>query len=73
MAMRVQSVVVCSGPDCGWGRYLPYLRSPLNDCCAEFREHCIESHGLKPYDIEAYVHVDLIKYSLTLLIQECGN
>jgi len=74
MSMRVQNVVVCSSPDCGWGRYLPFLREALlNDCCAEFREHCIESHGLKPDDVEADVHLDLVRYTLTLLKQECGN
>jgi len=45
----------------------------LNDCCAEFREHCIESHGLKPDDVEADVHLDLVRYTLTLLRNECVN
>ncbi len=71
--MGVQDVLVCSSPDCGWGRYLPYLREALlNDCCAEFREHCIESHDLKPDDVEADVHLDLVEYTLTLLKQNVG-
>jgi hypothetical protein len=74
MGMRVRDVVVCSSPDCGWGRYLPDLSEVLlNDCCAEFREHCIESHDLKPYDVEADVRLDLVECTLTLIKQECGT
>ncbi len=64
-------IVVCSSPDCGWGRYLPDLSEALlNDCCAEFREHCIGSHDLKPYDVEADVRLDLVECTLTLIKQE---
>jgi hypothetical protein len=74
MAMRVRNHVICSSPDCDWGCYLPDLREGLlNECCVEFREHCIESHGLKADDMEANVHLDLIEYTLTLLKQECGT
>ena len=74
MGMRVRDVVVCSSPDCGWGRYLPDLSEALlNDCCAEFREHCIGNHGLKPDDVEADVRLDLVECTLTLIKQECGT
>jgi len=74
MGMRVRDVVVCSSPDCGWGRHLPDLSEALlNDCCAEFREHCIENHGLKPDDVEADVRLDLVECTLTLIKQERGT
>jgi hypothetical protein len=65
--MRALDHVVCSSPECDWGCYLPDLsENRLNDCCADFRWHCIEKHGLNPEDTEVYVHIDLIYYTLTL-------
>jgi hypothetical protein len=66
--MRVCEHIVCSGPDCGWGWPLRELsESPIRKCYEEFRQHCIETHGLDPNDPEANVHLDLVKYTLTLL------
>ena len=66
MAVHVRNHVVCSSPDCDWGCYLPDLIR-LNDCCADFRWHCVEKHGLNPDDREVYVRIDLVEYTLTLM------
>ena len=68
MSMLVRNYVVCSSRNCDWGFYLPDLaESRLNDCCADFRRHCIEHHGLRPDDAEAYAHLDLVEYTVMLL------
>jgi hypothetical protein len=59
---------VCGFPDCEWGCAVPDpTESQLTKCCSEFRQHCIERHGLDGQDMEAYVRLDLIEYTFTLL------
>jgi hypothetical protein len=66
--MRVRDHVVCNFPDCDWGCALPDLtESRIRKCYSEFRQHCIEKHGLDRNDMEARVHLDLIEYTFTLL------
>ena len=54
-------------PDCDWG--FPII-DPLNiaeTCYEEFREHCVERHGLREDDTDAQVFVDLKAGTLTLM------
>jgi hypothetical protein len=40
--------VRCGTPDCDWGTPLPSNEDQLSRCHQEFREHCIERHGMNP-------------------------
>ena len=39
----------------------------MNKCYAEFRQHCIERHGLGEADEEAEMFLDLMEGTLTLI------
>jgi hypothetical protein len=61
---RNKTHVSCGTPDCDWGTPLTSLgKSELS----EFREHCIERHGLDPEDTQRMCWFDLEALTLTLL------
>jgi hypothetical protein len=51
-------------PDCDWGAPLSSLSDGHLD---QFREHCIERHGLDPNDTERMCFFNLEALTLTLL------
>jgi hypothetical protein len=51
-------------PDCEWGTPLSSLSDGNLD---QFREHCIERHGLDPSDTERICWFDLEALTLRLL------
>jgi hypothetical protein len=56
--------VRCGTPDCECG--VPQS-TQLDECRRQFREHCIERHGLDPEDTERVAWFDLEALTLTLL------
>jgi hypothetical protein len=65
---RDKTHVRCGIPDCDWATpMLDFSESELNRCRREFREHCIERHGLDPKDTERIAWFDLEALTLTLL------
>ena len=66
--MRAGDRAVCSFPECDWGCALPDITElQLTKCYSEFRQHCIERHGLDKHDMETRIYLNLIEYTLTLL------
>jgi hypothetical protein len=61
---RTKTHVRCGSPDCDWGAPLSRLSDGHLD---QFREHCIERHGLDPEDTERMCFFDLQALTLTLL------
>jgi hypothetical protein len=61
----------CGTPDCDWGFPVSdFTEEHINERDAQFRQHCIERHGLDPADTEAHFFLDLNKRTLTLLKQK---
>lgn len=59
----------CATPDCDWGTPFSSLSAnEIDRCRGEFREHCIERHGLDPDDTERLAWFDL--EALALKLQE---
>jgi len=47
---------------------MPNLGELALKCCySAFQQHCVEVHGLREGDEEAFMHLDLEKWTLTLL------
>ncbi len=68
MLSRTKTHVRCGSPDCDWGTPMPgFKEGELDRCRHEFREHCIERHGLDPKDTERIAGFDLEALTLTLL------
>jgi len=66
--MKVPGHLCCGTPDCDWGFPLPDIEEwRMNACYADFRQHCIERHGLDEADEEAEMFLDLIEGTLTLV------
>jgi len=61
---RTKSHVHCGAPDCDWG--MPLI-SFGDGNLSQFRERCIERHGLDPNDTERICWFDLEALTLTLL------
>ena len=60
--------VRCGSPDCDWGTPLSsFSESELSRCRRQFREHCIERHGLDPNNTERVALFNLAALTLTLL------
>jgi hypothetical protein len=60
--------VRCGTPDCDWGTPLSsFSESGLSRCRRQFREHCIERHGLDHNDTERFALFNLEALTLTLL------
>jgi hypothetical protein len=60
--------VRCGIPDCDWGTPLSsFDEDQLSRCRLEFREHCIERHGLNPEDTERICWFDLVALTLTIV------
>jgi hypothetical protein len=60
--------VRCGPPDCDWGVPLTsFSESQLSRCRRQFREHCIERHGLDAEDTERVTLFNLEALTLTLL------
>jgi hypothetical protein len=67
---RATTHVRCGTPDCDWGTPLAnFSAEQLNRCHHEFREHCIERHGLEASDTGRHVYFDLEALTLRLLEQ----
>jgi hypothetical protein len=50
---RLKTHVRCGHPDCDWGTPMPgFSEGEVDRCRHEFREHCIERHGLDPNDTD---------------------
>jgi hypothetical protein len=65
---RSKTHVRCGSPDCDWGIPLSsFSEIQLSRCRRQFREHCIERHGLDPKDAERIYWFDLEALTLTLL------
>ena len=65
---RTKTHVRCGSPDCDWGTPLPrFSEGAFDRCRHEFREHCIERHGLDPMGIERMCWFDLEALTLTLM------
>jgi len=65
---RTKAHVRCGSPDCDWGTPVSSLGTDqYSRCCREFREHCIERHGLDPADTERICWFDLEALTLRLL------
>ena len=68
MKTRFQLAIRCGTPDCDWGFPMPNLGELALKCCySAFQQHCVEVHGLREGDEEAFMHLDLEKWTLTLL------
>ena len=58
----------CGTPGCDWGIAIPDLsEESMKNCCARFREHCIERHRLGEADTDARIFFSLDERTLTLL------
>jgi hypothetical protein len=58
----------CGTPDCDWGTPLVDLSADqLERYRREFREHCIERHGLDATDTERQLWFNLQAFTMTLL------
>jgi len=58
----------CGIPDCDWGTPLPGFSDwQWSRCRRQFREHCIERHGLDPSDFERLCWFNLEVLTMTLL------
>ena len=66
---RSKTHVRCGTPDCDWGAPLSSLSDGQLD---QFREHCIERHGLDLKDSERICWFDLEALTLTLLDDDLG-
>jgi hypothetical protein len=50
---RTKTHVRCGSPDCEWGvPFSGFSERQLDRCRREFRQHCIDRHGLCPDDTE---------------------
>jgi hypothetical protein len=68
MLSRSKAHVRCGTPDCDWGTPLiRFNESETDRWRREFREHCIERHGLDPKDTERVCWFNLEALTLTLL------
>jgi hypothetical protein len=60
--------VRCGTPDCDWGAPLSsFDASQVDECLRQFREHCIERHGVDPNDAARFALFNLEALTLTLL------
>jgi hypothetical protein len=60
--------VRCGSPDCDWRTpQSGFSEGEFDRCRHEFREHCIERHGLHPNDTERIFWFDLEALTFTLL------
>jgi hypothetical protein len=60
--------VRCGTPHCDWGTPMPgFSEGELDRWRDEFREHCIERHGLDHADTERVAWFDLEALTLKLL------
>jgi hypothetical protein len=60
--------VRCGPPDCDWGTPSPsFGAGEVDRFRREFRQHCIERHGLDPNDTERLAWFDLEALTLRLL------
>ena len=59
----------CGTADCDWGTPLPSFNEDQLSRCPrrEFREHCIERHGLNPKDTERICWFNLEVLTMTLV------
>lgn len=65
---RIKTRVRCGSPDCDWGTPISdFSERELDRCRHEFREHCIERHGLDPNDAKRICWFDLEMLTLTLM------
>lgn len=65
---RTTTHVRCGMPYCDWGTPMSsFSEAELARCRREFRQHCIERHGLDPNDTERVCWFDLEGLRLTLL------
>jgi hypothetical protein len=65
---RTKTHVGCGSPDCDWGTPISgFSERELDRCRHEFREHCIERHGLNPNDTQRIAWFSLEALTLTLL------
>jgi hypothetical protein len=65
---RTITYVRCESPYCDWGVPLSsFSTSEVSRWRSQFREHCIERHGLDPNDTERICWFDLEALTLTLL------
>jgi hypothetical protein len=63
---RTRTHVRCGTPDCDWG--IPFAGFELLGLHREqFREHCIQRHGLDPSDRNRVCWFDLVAFTLTLI------
>jgi hypothetical protein len=67
-ALKLSTKTVrCGTPDCEWGTPLHSFNDDLSRCRREFREHCIERHGLHPEDTERICWFNLELFMLTIV------
>jgi hypothetical protein len=65
---RTTTYVRCGMPHCNWRTAINSLSEiELSLCRREYRDHCIERHGLDPKDTERVCWFDLEGLRLTLL------
>jgi hypothetical protein len=61
-------MVRCGTPDCDWGVPMPgFSEDQLSRCRREFRQHCVERHGLDPKDTERICWFNLEVLTMTLV------
>jgi hypothetical protein len=61
-------MVRCGTSDCDWGTPLPsFSEDQRSRYHREFREHCIERHGLNTEDTERIFWFNLELFTLTLV------
>ena len=61
-------IVRCGAPDCDWNCPMAIGKEAFDKCYSALGKHCVAAHGLKSDErSEAYVHLDLEKWTLTLL------
>jgi hypothetical protein len=65
---RTRTHIRCGSPDCDWVTPVSsFDAAQLSRCHREFREHCIERHGLDPNDTERVCWFDLEALTMTRL------
>jgi hypothetical protein len=66
-----EDYIRCGTPDCDRGFKMPELsETRFKECCAKFRELCVERHDLRETETNAYMFFDLEEFTLTLFKDE---
>ena len=69
---QTKTHIRCGCPDCDWGApFCGFSEHQMDRYRAEFRDHCIERHGLSRDDTERVCWFNLEALTLTLVVRRC--